>query len=182
MVDQKKPAKPAPATPVANPTATPTANERRPPLPPLTPLPDEKPAATSALPVAPSATTGTPDKANQPASTDPQPTAGPTSPAKPTETLGPKLRAKGDIIAALRAGAHVLHTESGLYRVVAANSSVSPASKRRILSLIQQGILKVSGEGNGRIYILDVEGEKKASEKPAAKSVESGSAKAEGTK
>jgi hypothetical protein len=46
---------------------------------------------------------------------------------------------------------------------------LNPASKRRILSLIEQGILKASREGNGRVYILDAEAEKKASEKPVTK-------------
>jgi hypothetical protein len=98
--------------------------------------------------------------------------------------LGLKLRAKGEIIAALRAGAHVLHTETGLYRIVAANGSLNPASKRRILALIQQGILKTSGEGNGRIYVLDVEAEKKsdAEKKPAAKPEAPTSGKTEGAK
>lgn len=169
MVD-KKPAKPAPDTTAMKPIAVP-ANVLRHSIPSLSPIPGEKPAAANVQPVAPVATTAAPEKANQPASTDAKPAAAPASPAKPTESLGPKLRAKAEIIAALRAGAHVLHTETGLYRIAAADGSLNPASKRRILAFIQQGILKVSGEGNGRVYVLDAEAEKKATaeKKPSAK-------------
>lgn len=169
MVDQKKPAKPAPVTTAATPVVP--ANITRHAVPPLSPIPAEKPAAETTKPSTSVTEAVTPRKAAQPANPDQQPSVSPALPAKPTETLGPKLRAKGEIIAALRAGAHVLHTESGLYRIVAANGSLNPASKRRILALIQQGILKANGEGNGRIYILDAEAEKNstAEKKPAAK-------------
>ncbi len=166
MVDKKPAAKPAPSTTDAKPiTATNTTT--RPSLPPLSPLPDARPSAASVQPATSTAVTTASEKAAQPASTETQPTAAPASPAKPVEKLGPKLRAKGEIIAALRAGAHVLHTESGLYRIVSASGSFNPASKRRILALIQQGILKAT-EADKRKFVLDAEAEKKASEKKPA--------------
>lgn len=168
MTDTKKPVtKSAPDTTAAKPATA----ERRPSLPSLSPLPGDKPTAADAQPAPPGAPTTAPEKPAAPASAPAEATTAPTpaaKPAKPTETLAPKLRAKAEIIAALRTGAHLLHTEGGLYRIVEVNGTVHPASKRRILSLIQQGILKASGEGNGRIYILDPEAEAKASEKKSA--------------
>src|SRR6266542_4139593 len=168
-MDTKKPAKPVPATTAGKAAAVP-ATTPRPSLPSLSQPTDAKPDTAGAQSVLPAATTAAPVEAAKPACAPAEPTVAPTPASKPTETLGPKLRGKSEIIAALHAGAHVLHTEAGLYRIVEGNGTVHPASKRRILALIQQGVLKASGEGKGRIYLLDAEADKKASEKtPAAK-------------
>lgn len=185
MVDMKKPAKPVPDTTAAKPAATTT---NRPSLPALSPLPGTKSAAADVQPVAPAAVSTAPVEATKPASAPAEPTAAPTpaKAAKPSETLAPKLRAKSEIISALRAGSHVQHTEAGLYRVVEVSGTVHPASKRRILALIEQGVLKPT-ESDKRKYVLDAEADKKAHEpKPPAsapapdKSEPSTSAKPEG--
>jgi hypothetical protein len=166
MVDPKKPTpKPAPSTT----TAVPATAERRPSLPPLSPVTGTKSATADVQPLAPAADTAASEKAPAPASAEAQAIAvqpsAPAKAAKPSETLAPKLRTKADILGALRNGARVHREESGLYRIVAPDGAKHPASKRRILALIEQGILKASGEGNGRIYVLDAEAEAKASEK-----------------
>jgi hypothetical protein len=177
MVDLKKP---APATTTAKPT---TANTTRPSLPSLSPSTIAKTAAADVQPASSAAAPTASAKATQPVSTEPKPTAAPAAPSKPAEVPGKKLRTKTEILAALHAGARVVHTESGLYRIVVADVSLNPASKRRILSLISLGILKPNGEGNGRVYILDAEAEKKASEKkPVVKPVGSAATNGESTK
>lgn len=192
MVD-KKPAKPTPATTAMKPVP---ANITRHSIPSLSPLPGQKPdfkaAAAGDAPAAEASTSG---QAAQPASAPATPTAAPSVPAKATENLGPKMRSKGEILAALRAGSHVLHTESGLCRIVEANGTVHPASKRRVRALIDQGILKPT-EADKRKYVLDAAADAKAqapkppasttapakSESPAWKSDAPASGTAEGTK
>jgi hypothetical protein len=78
------------------------------------------------------------------------------------EKLGAKIRRKGDIIKALRSGAHVLHTAEGLYRIVD-GEKVHPSSKRRISALIDSGILKRDPENDHR-YLLDAAADSAASE------------------
>ncbi len=94
--------------------------------------------------------------------------AQPGNAAKSTEKLGKKLRRKDEILSALRAGARVVHTSAGLYRIVAADGVQNPTSKRRVLALMQQGILKPL-ESDSRIYLLDALAEKAAKEKSAPK-------------
>jgi len=179
MVD-KKPAKPTPATTAMKPVP---ANITRHSIPSLSPLPGQKPDFKAAA------------AGDAPAAEASTPTAAPSVPAKATENLGPKMRSKGEILAALRAGSHVLHTESGLCRIVEANGTVHPASKRRVRALIDQGILKPT-EADKRKYVLDAAADAKAqapkppasttapakSESPAWKSDAPASGTAEGTK
>ena len=187
MVDPKKPAaKPATPTTAAKPAAV-SSIAARPSLPSLPPNPDAKLPAPDVQPATPAGDATASEKAADPASTETQATAVPVAASKPAETLAPKLRAKSEIVSALRAGAHVLHTEAGLYRVIEANGTVHPASKRRILALIQQGILKPT-EAEKRKYAFDADAEKKASEPKAtavpgtAEPEPSAGSKPEGTK
>ena len=114
--------------------------------------------------------TSTPERVTS----EPTPATGtqPADAAKVAEKLGKKLRRKDEILAALRAGAKVVHTSAGLYRIVAADGVQNPTSKRRVLALIQQRVLKAT-ENDKRIYVLDVEAEKAASEKKSAPKPES---------
>jgi hypothetical protein len=81
-----------------------------------------------------------------------------------------KLRRKSDIMQVLRGGAHVLHTEANVYRIVVGDK-IHPASKRRIVALIDSGILKPE-VGHDRRYILDAAAEAAASEKASAPATE----------
>ena len=162
---EKKPAKPVPATTAAKPT-TPNPGVR-PSLPALTPLPEEKPEAPDAKPSTPAGTTTAPADTTKPASAPAEESAAPAPASKAAEVLAKKIRTKAEILAALRAGSHIQHTDAGLYRVVEVSGTVHPASKRRILSLIEQGILKAS-DSDKRKYVFDAEAEKKAEKKPPA--------------
>src|SRR5207245_196702 len=74
--------------------------------------------------------------------------------AEPKEKLAPKLRRKADIVKALKAiGAHVLHTPEGLFRIIAGGKT-HPASKRRIVAMIDGGGLKRDSQKPDR-YLLD---------------------------
>jgi hypothetical protein len=104
---------------------------------------------------------------------EPAPSIGPqpADAGMPSEKLERKLRRKDEILTALRAGARLIHTTSGLYRVVAAEGTQNPTSKRRVLALIQQGILKAT-QSDSRIYVLDAEAEKAEREKKSAPKAE----------
>jgi hypothetical protein len=83
--------------------------------------------------------------------------------AEQKEKLGTKLRRKGDILKVLRGGGHLVHTTEGLYRIVAADKSQNPVSKRRVAAMIAQKLLKPTDGSDGRTYRLDPEADKKAS-------------------
>lgn len=108
--------------------------------------------------------TSAPELASNPAQAETsQPQVETTAGQAKPEKLAPKLRRKGDIMKALRAGAHVLHTESGLYRIIQ-GTDVHPASKRRIVALIDAGILKQEQGQDGR-YFFDAAAETVATER-----------------
>src|SRR5438270_142850 len=72
------------------------------------------------------------------------------------EKLGPKLRRKADIEKALKAvGAYLLHTPEGLYRIVSGGKT-HPASKRRVVAMIDGGLLKRDARSSNR-YVLGAE-------------------------
>ena len=83
--------------------------------------------------------------------------------AEQKEKLGAKLRRKGDILKVLRGGGHLVHTAEGLYRIVAADKTQNPVSKRRVAAMIAQKLLKPTDGSDGRTYRLDPEADKKAS-------------------
>jgi len=83
--------------------------------------------------------------------------------AEQKEKLGTKLRRKGDILKVLRGGGHLVHTTEGLYRIVAADKTQNPVSKRRVAAMIAQKLLKPTDGSDGRTYRLDPEADKKAS-------------------
>jgi hypothetical protein len=85
------------------------------------------------------------------------------------EKLAPKIRRKGDIMKALRGGAHVLHTAEGLYRIVD-GENVHPSSKRRISALIDAGLLK-RDPGNDHRYVFDAASEVAATQPVQEKAV-----------
>lgn len=165
MIDTKKPAKPTPVTSAKPTTANSNTTERRPSLPPLSPLPDEKLGAGSVQPATPAAANTASEKASEPASAEPQATTTPAPARKPVEKLGPKLRKRDDILKALRAGAKVMKVD-GLFRIVASDGTKNATSKRRILSLESQKLLVASADGNS--FALDVAADKKAQEPKAA--------------
>jgi len=170
MVAAKQPVKPTPATSAAKPTtAISNTTERRPSLPSLSPLPDTvpEPAATpQPVPATPQAVT--PAKLSEPASAPAQATAAPVAPTKPAEKpvekLGVKIRTRGEILSALRAGGRIAK-EEGLFRIIKANGSKHPTSKRRVLSLETQNLLVASADG--KTLTLNSEADKKASEPKA---------------
>ena len=164
MVDAKKPiTKPVTATSPAKPIVS--ANITRHSIPPLSPLPDEKPAVETTAPATPATEAVAPVKVVQPASAEAQPTADPAPVSKPVEKLGSKLRKRDDILKALRAGAKVMKVD-GLFRIVASDGTKNATSKRRILSLESQKLLVASADGNS--FTLDVAADKKAQEPKAA--------------
>jgi hypothetical protein len=177
MLD-KKPGKPAPATPDVKTTTTTNNPSTRPSLPSLSPINGAKPEAPNAQAPTPAATTTASEKAAQPASAPAEATAAPTaaskpvsteakpaaSPApasKPAEKLGPKLRRKDEILKALRAGGKIVRAD-GIYRIVNPDGSMNATSKRRILSLESQKLLVASADGNS--FTLDVAADKQAQE------------------
>jgi hypothetical protein len=83
--------------------------------------------------------------------------------AEQKEKLGTKLRRKGDILKVSRGGGHLVHTTEGLYRIVAADKTQNPVSKRRVAAMIAQKLLKPTDGSDGRTYRLDPEADKKAS-------------------
>lgn len=87
---------------------------------------------------------------------------------KPAEKLGPKIRTRGAILTALRAGAKIEKIDN-LYRIVNQNGSKNATSKRRILSLESQKLLVGSADGNS--FTLDVAADKQAQEPKAAPAV-----------
>jgi len=167
MVDAKKPiTKPVTAAAPAKPFVP--ANITRHSIPPLSPLPGEKPIAETA-PAASATEAVAPAKVAKLASPEPQATAAPAPASKPVEKLGPKLRKRDDILKALRAGGKVMKVD-GLCRIVNLDGSKNATSKRRILSLESQKLLVTSADGNS--FALDVAADKKAQEPkpvPAAK-------------
>jgi hypothetical protein len=157
MVDLKKPAaKSVPITPVTKPVVP--TNITRHSIPPL---PGEKPAVETTMPATSSIEAVAPVKVVQPASAEAQPTADPAPVSKPVEKLGPKLRRKDEILKVLRVGGKVVKVD-GLFRIVAADGTKNPTSKRRILSLESQKLLVASADGNS--FTLDVAADKKAQE------------------
>jgi hypothetical protein len=90
-----------------------------------------------------------------------------SEPAVQKDKLGPKLRRKADIEKALRSGAHLAQTAEGLYRMVAADGSQNPVSKRRVLAMIAQKLLARTVENGESRYTLDRDAAQKATEKKA---------------
>lgn len=167
MVEIKKPAaKPAtPAVTAARPATSISATQRRPALPSLSPLttdkPDFKSAASAAKEITPdnsSEKLGTPADSEL-AATAAKPSTAQAEAAQAIEKVGPKIRKRDEIIAALRAGAHIKRID-GLCRIVYADGKMSATSKRRIVSLQTQKLLVASGDG--KTLTLDVEADKKA--------------------
>lgn len=106
------------------------------------------------------------DKKPEAAAAAPSPSVTQTTAAqqKEDEKLGVKLRRKGDILNALRAGGILILTAEGLYRVAKPDGSQNRVSKRRAASFVAQGLMKlVKKEDDGsRQYLLDPEAEKEA--------------------
>lgn len=123
---------------------------------PSTTKPDYKMAAAADLTQAePSAENATAESVGSATTTAAPTTDNPATTlesVKASEKLAPKLRRKADIINALRAGAHVLHTPQGLYRIVQGHD-VHPASKRRISAMIDAGQLK-HDQGHDNRYLF----------------------------
>ena len=175
MVDTKKPVKPITPATAVKPAAVP-ANITRHSIPPLSPLPSEKPSTASVQADVPASTTAAPEKATQPASVsarenaapsapdkpasaDATPAALPVQPSKPEEKIGMKIRKRDEILKALRNAAHVERID-GLYRIVHQDGKMNATSKRRILSLQSQKLLVASADG--KTLTLDKEADAKA--------------------
>lgn len=90
---------------------------------------------------------------------------------KEDEKLGVKLRRKGDILNALRAGGALLLTTEGLYRIVNRDGSQNRVSKRRAASFVAQGLVKLTTTNEaGKHYAYDPEAENASAKKTEAKS------------
>jgi hypothetical protein len=129
--------------------------------------PETKPSTTAVSAAAPKAEVKPGASAPQLGTTGAQPKLAEKKPesAEQKEKLGPKLRRKGDIEKALRGGSHLAQTSEGLYRMVAANGSQNPVSKRRVLAMIGQKLVIRTVENGESRYVLDRDAAQKATEK-----------------
>lgn len=90
---------------------------------------------------------------------------------KEDEKLGVKLRRKGDIVNALRAGGILVLSTEGLYRIVNRDGSQNRVSKRRAASFVAQGLVRLTTTDEvGKHYAFDPEAEKANAKKSEAKS------------
>jgi hypothetical protein len=158
-------AKPAPLKPLAVPDFKPAGGQKE----AGEPKPETKPSTTAVPAAAPKADVKPVATAQQVATPGAQPTLAEkkSEPAVQKDKLGPKLRRKADIEKALRGGAHLAQTAEGLYRMVAADGSQNPVSKRRVLAMISQKLLTRTMENGESRYMLDRDAVQKATEKKA---------------
>jgi hypothetical protein len=93
-----------------------------------------------------------------------------TGAQKEEEKLGAKIRRKGDILNALRAGGTLVFTSEGLYRITKSDASQHRVSKRRAASFVAQGLVKLTKTDSvGKHYIFDPEAEKADAKKTESK-------------
>jgi hypothetical protein len=158
-------AKPALPKPLAGPDSKLTGGHKE----TSEPKPETKPATAATSAAAPKVETKPVATAQQTATPGAQPKLAEkkSEPAVQKDKLGPKLRRKADIEKALRGGAHLAQTAEGLYRMVAADGSQNPVSKRRVLAMISQKLLTRTMENGESRYMLDRDAVQKATEKKA---------------
>jgi hypothetical protein len=156
-------AKLAPLKPLAVPDFKPAGGHKE----TSEPKPETKPSTTAVSAAVPKAEVKPGASAPQLGTTGEQPKLAEKKPehAEQKEKLGPKLRRKGDIEKALRGGSHLAQTSEGLYRMVAANGSQNPVSKRRVLAMIAQKLLTRTMDNGESRYMLDRDAAQKATEK-----------------
>lgn len=95
-------------------------------------------------------------------------------PKNEEEKFGAKLRRKGAIMNALRAGSTLVLNHEGLWRMANPGGSQNPVSKRRAASIVAAGLVKLTKtNADGKHYIFDPEAEKKAQRQAEATDPES---------